>query len=54
MHENARLFAHLAMATSDAIGAVLEAKYHYEFWRPVTAIRNGHRDGNDKTERDAT
>ena len=54
VHENARLFAHLAMATSDAIGAVLEAKYHYEFWRPVTAIRNGDRDGNDKTAREAT
>jgi len=52
--ENARLFALLSMATHDAIGAVLEAKYHYEFWRPVTAIRNGDIDGNPKTERDAT
>ena len=51
--ENARLFALLSMATHDAIGAVLEAKYHYEFWRPVTAIRNGDIDGNAKTERDA-
>jgi len=52
--ENARLFALLSMATHDAIGAVLEAKYHYEFWRPVTAIRNGDIDGNEKTERDAS
>jgi hypothetical protein len=51
--ENARLFALLSMATHDAIVAVLEAKYHYEFWRPVTAIRNGDIDGNPKTERDA-
>ena len=34
--------------------AVFDAKYHYEFWRPVTAIRNGDRDGNPQTERDAT
>jgi len=51
--ENARLFALLSIATHDAIGAVLEAKYHYDFWRPVTAIRNGDIDGNDRTERDA-
>ena len=30
-----------------------DAKYHYNFWRPVTAIRNGDQDGNDATERDA-
>ena len=33
--------------------AVFDAKYHYNFWRPVTAIRNGDADGNDATERDA-
>jgi hypothetical protein len=32
---------------------VFEAKYHYEFWRPVTAIRNGDIDDNAATERDA-
>jgi hypothetical protein len=30
-----------------------DAKYTYNFWRPVTAIRNGDIDGNDATERDA-
>jgi hypothetical protein len=30
-----------------------DAKFHYTFWRPVTAIRNGDLDGNDATERDA-
>jgi len=30
-----------------------DAKFHYNFWRPVTAIRNGDTDGNDATERDA-
>ena len=32
--------------------AVFDAKYHYNFWRPITAIRNGDIDGNDATERD--
>ena len=52
--ENARLFALVAMATADAMIAVFDAKYHYEFWRPVTAIRNGDEDNNPDTERDAT
>ena len=30
-----------------------DAKFTYNFWRPVTAIRNGDIDGNDATERDA-
>ena len=29
--------------------SVFDAKYHYNFWRPVTAIRNGDIDGNDAT-----
>src|SRR5262245_12204446 len=41
LHENARLFALLGMAATDAMVAVFDAKYRYEFWRPVTAIRNG-------------
>ncbi len=32
----------------------MDAKYHYEFWRPVTAIRNGDIDENPATEREAT
>jgi hypothetical protein len=50
--ESARLFAHLNMAIFDAYVAIFDAKYHYGFWRPITAIRNGDRDGNDATERD--
>jgi PAP2 superfamily protein len=49
---NARLFAIAAMAMDDALIAVFDAKYTYNFWRPVTAIRNGDVDGNDATERD--
>jgi hypothetical protein len=53
VNENARLFALLGMASHDALVAVMDAKYRYEFWRPVTAIRNGDRDGNAKTDREA-
>ncbi|KQW42427.1 MULTISPECIES: vanadium-dependent haloperoxidase [unclassified Roseateles] len=49
---NARLFAAVAQAMDDALIAVIEAKYHYQFWRPVTAIRNGDIDSNDATTRD--
>ncbi|HWO20358.1 MAG TPA: vanadium-dependent haloperoxidase [Kofleriaceae bacterium] len=52
--QNARLFAAAAQALDDAMIAVFDAKYHYSFWRPVTAIRNGDNDGNDATERDPT
>jgi hypothetical protein len=50
--DNARLFALAAMAMDDALIAVFDAKYAYNLWRPVTAIRNGDLDGNDATERD--
>ena len=51
---NARLFATTAQAMDDALIAVFEAKYHYNFWRPLTAIRNADVDGHDATTRDAT
>jgi PAP2 superfamily len=51
--QNARLFALTAQAIDDALIAVFDAKYYYNFWRPITAIRNGDIDGNDATERDA-
>ncbi len=50
--ENARLLAVCGMAMDDALIAVFEAKYTYNFWRPITAIRNGDLDGNEATERD--
>jgi hypothetical protein len=50
---NARLFAMTAQAMDDGLIAIFDAKYVYNFWRPVTAIRNGDLDGNDATERDA-
>jgi hypothetical protein len=51
---NARLYAAVTQAMDDAMIGVFDAKYRYNFWRPVTAIRNGDLDGHDATERDAS
>ena len=51
---NARLYAAAAQAMDDGLISVFDAKYHYNFWRPLTAIRNGDIDGNDATQRDAS
>jgi hypothetical protein len=48
--ENARLFGLLNLAMADGYIASWEAKYHYNFWRPVTAIRLGDADGNPDTQ----
>jgi PAP2 superfamily len=50
--QNARLLAVAAQAMDDALIAVFDAKYHYNFWRPITAIRNGDTYGNEATKRD--
>jgi len=52
--DNARVFALVGMVTADALIAIFDAKYAYNFWRPVTAIRNADMDGNDATDRDAS
>jgi hypothetical protein len=52
--DSARFMALTAVAGADAAIAVFDAKYRYEFWRPITAIRNGDSDDNPATERDAT
>jgi hypothetical protein len=44
----------VSVGITDATIAVLDAKYHYNFWRPITAIRNGDIDGNPATDREAT
>ena len=51
--ENARMFAMLGMIGDDASLAIGDAKLHYNFWRPVTAIRNGELDGNPATAPEA-
>jgi hypothetical protein len=52
--ENARLFGVLNMALSDGYVGSFETKYHYRFWRPVTAIRLAGIDGNTATIADPT
>jgi len=52
--DSARLMTLAAVGLNDALIAVFDAKYHYNFWRPITAIRNGDIDDNDVTEREAT
>ena len=47
--ENARALALIQMSISDALVASFMNKYHYNFWRPETGIRNGATDGIDKT-----
>ena len=50
----ARLFALLHMAIADAYTANFETKYHVNFWRPITAIRQAASDGNPDTVADPT
>src|SRR5258708_32004728 len=52
--DSARFMALMVVALNDATIAVLDAKYHYNFWRPITAIRNGDIDGNPATDREPT
>jgi membrane-associated phospholipid phosphatase len=50
--ESARLFALLNLSFADGVIAFYDAKYAYNFWRPVTAIRAADADGNPDTEPD--
>ena len=52
LSDNARLFAELYLTAADALIAMWDEKAHYSFWRPITAIREAHTDGNDATTRD--
>ena len=54
LQATARMFALLNMAMSDSYVAGWDAKYHYDFWRPITAIRAAGTDGNAATEPDPT
>jgi hypothetical protein len=51
--ENARAFALLNVAMTDALIAVFESKYHYTFWRPETAIAAADADDNPQTDPDS-
>ena len=48
--QTARLLALVQLAEFDAYVAVIESKYAYNFWRPVTAVALAGTDGNPRTE----
>jgi membrane-associated phospholipid phosphatase len=54
LEDSARLFALLNISLADTTIAFFEAKYTYNFWRPVTAVRLADTDGNPQTEPDPT
>ena len=52
LENSARLFALLNISLADTAIAFFEAKYVYNFWRPVTAVRLADTDGNPQTDAD--
>jgi PAP2 superfamily len=52
--DSARLFAMENLAAADAAIGCWNDKYYWQFWRPITAIREANTDGNAGTEADAT
>ncbi|MEJ6579837.1 MAG: vanadium-dependent haloperoxidase [Akkermansiaceae bacterium] len=54
MQDRARLFALISLATADAAIVAWDAKYVYDLWRPITAIREADTDENASTTSDPT
>jgi hypothetical protein len=52
--DSARLFASANLAAADAAIGCWNDKYHWNFWRPITAIREAASDGNPATRADPT
>ncbi len=50
--ESARFFALLNLTMADACICIWNNKYHYNYWRPVTAIQRADEDGNPATQPD--
>jgi hypothetical protein len=50
--ERARLFAAVDMSVADAVCVSWDSKFHYGFWRPITAIQLADQDGNPDTAPD--
>lgn len=50
--DSSRLFALVSMSMADTLIGVWDAKFHYNYWRPLTAIVNGDIDGNSRTTGD--
>jgi RTX calcium-binding nonapeptide repeat (4 copies)/PAP2 superfamily len=53
LEDSARLFALLNITLADAAISCWDTKYHYNFWRPITAIRQADTDNNPNTTADA-
>ena len=54
IYGSTRLFGLLNMALADGYIGSFATKYHYNFWRPVTAIQTADTDGNPNTSADPT
>ena len=54
LETTARLFAVLNLTFADGVIAFYDAKYHYQIWRPITAIRAGDSIGNTAIAGDPT
>jgi len=52
LESSARFQAAAFAAFADGLIACWDAKFRFNFWRPVTAIQNGEDDGNPRTEAD--
>ena len=52
--DTARTFALINIAMADAGIAAWDAKYHYDVWRPIDAIRQANQDGNASTTSEST
>ena len=52
--DSARLFALAQMAMADGTITAWDSKRYWNFWRPITAIREGNNDGNPRTTGDAS
>jgi hypothetical protein len=52
LDDNARLFAVTNLAAADAAIGCWNNKYHWNFWRPITAVREANTDGNPLTVAD--
>lgn len=52
LSESSRLLGLLNVAIADAVISCWEAKYYYNFWRPITAVRLADTDGNPNTSAD--
>jgi hypothetical protein len=50
--DSARLFALANLAMADSIITAWDSKFHYVFWRPLTAIQEADNDGNPETDSD--